>query len=521
MAEPLVDRIVADAYRLEQYQPVSDSYKLMPCKQGAQKEQARQLAFELYNRLQEGNTIDEHSSDQTKIHAYILYSKLKSALKAAYDKQQFANSKEAIDLAKAQNNPHVYQESKYKDFSNAILHPSAMPVEIADEKQLEDFFNRLKQNTPAESQHTDSIGSYELFTRGAFYTDGRIDLCKQVVGPAYIGVLMRAIWKNPHVKHFLLGNNIIGDQGGREIAEFITHSNVKIETWYLAGNDLGPDSIIHIAQALSTDTSCLDLWLKRNPLTTLGVKYISLMLQVNNTIRTLDLDNVAMFDEGCKLLMDGLAINNSVKHLYMDSNGLTCVSGGYIADYFKKRSQTKTIGLTHLSVAINRLECQGAIWIVDALREIRYPIEFLCLSSNRIELPGLKSILRFAAESKTLQGLDIGYYKSTADMGELPNSFLDDGARHIAAFIMLETPLKYLGFTHTHISNLDAIIAALQFNKNLFQVKAEQYKVTCKRIYSICRRNSKMTVQQTKLFDRRVKHGSNLWVIDSIYRNKM
>lgn len=50
-----------------------------------------------------------------------------------------------------------------------------------------------------------------FFIRGALFPDGRMDLCKQVVGPNSIVELCQAVSQSGAFKHFLLGNNIVFD----------------------------------------------------------------------------------------------------------------------------------------------------------------------------------------------------------------------------------------------------------------------------------------------------------------------
>jgi hypothetical protein len=121
--------------------------------------------------------------------------------------------------------------------------------------------------------------------------------------------------------------------------------------------------------------------------------------------------------------------HTSLKSLYLDANGLTSVSANAIADYFRYKTVVNQPGIELLSLSINRFGDEGAKEIVESLYV--YPIKSLTLGSNRIELSGLQSILKWASQASTLQVLDIGYYKATADMGELPNSFGDEGAKEI------------------------------------------------------------------------------------------
>ena len=80
-----------------------------------------------------------------------------------------------------------------------------MPVEVAPLDELTPFFTYLKQGKAAAEECVE-------FVRGAYYNDGRIDMCKQVVGSDWISELVDSVKSNANVKHFLLGNNIVGDR---------------------------------------------------------------------------------------------------------------------------------------------------------------------------------------------------------------------------------------------------------------------------------------------------------------------
>jgi hypothetical protein len=67
--------------------------------------------------------------------------------------------------------------------------------------------------------------------------DGRLDLCKMVVGETGIKPLLAAMQGNETVKRLLLGNNIVGNKGAQWIADFINNGS-KLTTWYIAGNGI-------------------------------------------------------------------------------------------------------------------------------------------------------------------------------------------------------------------------------------------------------------------------------------------
>ncbi len=179
---------------------------------------------------------------------------------------------------------------KAAPISDRVLNPTAMPVEVAPLAELQPFFDFLRAGTHvARVEHI-------AFTRGAVYSDGRIDLCKQVVGPNWIQQLMQSIAQNPNVKHFLLGNNIIDRQGAQAIADFISSKTraPRIETWYLAGNCIDAEGVELIANALATDRNATHLWLKRNPIKPQGAKALARHVGA----RSVDVDNSGLDQHG-------------------------------------------------------------------------------------------------------------------------------------------------------------------------------------------------------------------------------
>lgn len=537
----------------------------LPGLDGGKNPLAYDVAYGIYNKVKKEewelvskepfNPVTKESPTEYRQMALVYYKQVKKQLKHAFVSHIEQNRKEQALLHpptckltpfhKARNNVAAYLESKEMPLSVQVLEPTAMPVEIASKDDLMDFFNALQQNKPAEGKLTDEIGTYDEYKRGAFYTDGRIDLCKQVVGPTHIADLMNSFKMNPYVKHFLLGNNIISPSGAAEIAKFLRDPSRKshIMTWYLAGNDIDATGMADIADALEHDNDCQFLWLKRNPLKVGGAEAIAKMIRVNKSIRVLDLSNTAIMDEGCVAIFGALRHNTTLESLYIDANGLTKVSAKAIADYFDYKHRENERSIKFLSLSINRIGDEGAVLIAEALKK-SYQLQSLSIGSNRFELKGLNALLDMAKSNSEvprmlstqvlLEVLDLGCYKSTADMGELPNSFGDEGAKKIAQFILENTTLKYLGLHNTHITEdgLEMIAAVLPFNKNLLMLSHEQASMIDKLrgrkagrdIMDAIAKNVErfnFSVAEYKQHIRHLKHGKDIWVIDSIYRNAM
>lgn len=77
---------------------------------------------------------------------------------------------------------------------------------------------------------------------------------------------MTSLDSNTFVRHFLLGNNMIGPVGAGLISIFVFAHPDRIETWYLAGNCIDLAGFERLVSAWTTSNSITNIWLKRNPL---------------------------------------------------------------------------------------------------------------------------------------------------------------------------------------------------------------------------------------------------------------
>jgi Ran GTPase-activating protein (RanGAP) involved in mRNA processing and transport len=476
----------------------------------------------------------EKDDKKMKTYGYIQYQQLLSQLTNKFidqelSKQMNEQSYKMIRLAEYRD---LWEKLKNADLSEQILNPSAMPVEIAPKEDLESFFHFLESNMDIEKENATDYEwldeeSCIRFTRGAVYSDGRMDLCKQVVGPSWINDLMDSLKFNDKIKHFLLGNNIIGPVGGLAIKNFLLNEHVpKIKTWYLAGNDLNEEGIKYLVDGLENDTDCDELWLKRNPIKVDGMKHIQRLLEKNKSITTLDLNNVATLDEGCKYLFEGLKSNSTLKILYLDANGITNIGIKYMVDYFEYLIKHDKVGITSLWIGMNRIYDDGAIELVNTLKNYHY-LERLCLSSNALTEKSMPYIYEAFRNHPSIFMLDFGMYKSTADMRELTNKLGDESIDYIIKLLNENLNLKYLSILHNDISDdgIKRIVDSDSFenHKNLLFFDYKQYftpmpKDIRNKITDILSRNRDLNgVKENDL--RYIKHTKEIVKIDSIYRN--
>ena len=144
------------------------------------------------------------------------------------------------------------------------------------------------------------------FDRGVVYVDGRLDLCKMVVGPTHIVALIDSLRSNSFVKHFLLGNNVISKAGASAISSFIEEKPDQMETWYLAGSQIDSECFRPMINAIIASTSITNIWLKRNPLGPYPVDGLCKLIAETKNLRTLDLEHTELGDEGVTKLFTKL-----------------------------------------------------------------------------------------------------------------------------------------------------------------------------------------------------------------------
>jgi Ran GTPase-activating protein (RanGAP) involved in mRNA processing and transport len=479
-----------------------------------------------------------------QLHANIHWQRLVAKLSKTYVEQQQIQA--AIKAEYKTNRILEHQRTNWcclrkRDITPAVGKPAAMPVDIAPKEELLEFFTHLTQDKSID---------FKQFTRGTVFPDGRMDLCKQVVGPLWIGDLMDSLKTNTQIEHFLLGNNITNLEGGKAIGKFLSEPHsCKIKTWYLAGSDFNSEAVKHICDGLKLDKDATALWLKRNPIYSEGVVHIAELLKVNKTIKILDLHNCGVglketaynaenpyenhvTTKGIEVLFDSLKMNNTLRHLYLDANALDEKSVPFIAEYFKFKTLIKEKGITSLWIDMNKLGDEGIHILCNALADYPY-LKRLCIGSTMMSEVGMKYVSDAFKNHLLLKVLDLSLYKSTADMGLIPNNISNDGHKYICELIEGQNNILYLNISMNNIDSehMDKIADSLEKNYKLIYFYYKQYGQEIKqsvvlKIDKILERNRAQYKQESG-FDttdehmRCMKHSNKVKHIDSIYRNNM
>ncbi|CAF1148717.1 unnamed protein product [Didymodactylos carnosus] len=438
------------------------------------------------------NVVDQKQLDAEKGYCYQYYKRLLTAVCQILQKASPSFVDEQMKARNRKDRALQYTKEQREQLLNAepssyVLQPEAEPVVPCPLEELEPLLEHmsLDKGGPIDDQ---SI----VFPRGAIMTGGRLDLCKQVVGPEGIQPLLNAMKYSSVIHRLLLGNNIVGIVGARGIADYIRNNHdSKIDTWYIAGNNFDGDCMALICDALTSDTKVKALWLKRNPILAAGVGHISKMLELNKYLQTLDLLNTGLLDDGCEILFNGLKSNQTLKHLYIDTNGLTVKSGRVIRAHLE-------LGYNHLEtlyLCCNQMGDQGTIEIAAGLKHDKC-LKRLGLASNCVGADGAKALADALSNHPSLEQLNLGYMKATILLGGLDNVIGDQGAVEIARLIRSNNHIRSIDLTFNGISQkgLSQVKDALKENKILTTFKLLQYgqvhnEITKEEIVSMLERN--------------------------------
>ncbi|KAM3420937.1 hypothetical protein BST61_g4171 [Cercospora zeina] len=353
-----------------------------------------------------------------------------------------------------------------------------MPVQISDKASLAPFFEYLKGNATGDAPEVALEPGHEdvvlrEFSKGVVYDDGRIDLCKMVTGPPNIGDLMEALRSYTSGKHFLLGNNIVSSHGAREVAKFIEERPHQYETWYLAGNCIDRGGLELLVDAIITSPVITNVWLKRNPLGPDSAESLARLCAHSPALRTLDLDQTSLGNEGVAALFRLLSRHGkpiALRHIYLNASGIGAEALTEISEYLKQKP------LESLYLSCNPIGESVAL-LADGVRTSR-TLQRLTLQSCGLTGSTTAKLLDAVKGHSTLQAVDIGQAYATEDLGVRFNWLEGEGFTRSLQDLITCTKgagLRYLnlGYTPMTCTDLLSIYEAVAANASLVWFKAE------------------------------------------------
>ncbi|WYZ34134.1 hypothetical protein EsH8_I_000410 [Colletotrichum jinshuiense] len=345
-----------------------------------------------------------------------------------------------------------------------------MPVAVADAADLAPFLDHLglggthelDEGSPGAGLNDGKGEPYygvrgAEFRRGVIYEDGRMDLCKMVVGPDHIGSLMESLRPNRFVRHFLLGNNIIGPVGALEIARFIREFPDRMDTWYLAGNCIDAPGLRALVDAMvGSGAAATNIWLKRNPLGPAAAADVYRLVTETKHLRTLDLDQTELGDAGVADLFRRLTAFSHggasgrklpLRNLYLNGDGISTKAAAAIAAFLA----SPACGVTSLYLSCNPLGDAGVQALASAVRHAPQ-LARLSLQSVGMTSAGAIPLLRAVASHPGMRLLDLGQAYATADLGQAWNYIDDAAVPSLCELLAANQTLDYLSLGHCPIT---------------------------------------------------------------------
>ncbi|NUS16227.1 MAG: ribonuclease inhibitor, partial [Streptomyces sp.] len=225
------------------------------------------------------------------------------------------------------------------------------------------------------------------FPAGTALPDGRLDLCKQALGPegaALIGEALRGGGGEAAgaVRHLLLGTDGLGDDGAATVAE--RTAGTAVQTLYLGCNGITAAGACRIADSVRASQHVVTgVWLKRNPLGTGGGRAAAELIRAAAALRTLDLVQTGLDPAGTAVLAEAVlaaaAGGRRIERLYVGGNRLSRLGAAPLA------ALVAAGALGELYASACALGDEGALLLASALeRAPRGRLARLSVASNGI-----------------------------------------------------------------------------------------------------------------------------------------
>ncbi|KAF2866290.1 hypothetical protein BDV95DRAFT_505234 [Massariosphaeria phaeospora] len=434
-----------------------------------------------------------------------------------------------------------------------------MPVQVAEHDTLTPFFEHLALNGTYEKGSSRRAledaaeieepyyGTKTLeFGKGVVYSDRRMDLCKMVLGPPNIGDLLESLKPNTFITHFLLGNNIIGPHGAQCIVDFLKDFPNRMDTWYLAGNCIDAASFDILVDEWVNSTSVTNIWLKRNPLGPSAVHNVLKLVTETRNLRTLDLDQTELGDDGVADVFKKLATLPAEKplplrHMYLNATGIGTKAAAAIGDYLA----LPHCALDSLYMTNNPMGDAGVSALATGLKKNK-SLTRLTLASVGMSDDGVVAVCGALMSHANLTTLDLGQSYATEDLGMRYNWITDRAAHAIRDMIASSPRIAYINLSSCAMTSngLTTIIPAVTnsdtllyyFAKSIYPQDKSASGIAAGQKYAVARHHAHaaLVANVKRVYGNDVDYGKFMdeekrWLvndktdvrkIDSVYRNR-
>ena len=162
---------------------------------------------------------------------------------------------------------------------------------------------------------------------------------------------------------------------------------------------------------LNDISTCIKIDLEDNRITFEMVKTLADALsQTAPKLKTLNMKDTTLTDEGVKLLLAALEHRPNLKTIDFSNNDITATGAAEISSFLRK----KGVSVENIQLAVNSIGDEGAVALAQALQETpANAVTTLVLRSNKIGADGMKAFAAYVLEqdNKKLVELNLKYNK--------------------------------------------------------------------------------------------------------------
>lgn len=321
------------------------------------------------------------------------------------------------------------------------------------------------------------------YPRGCLLPDGRLDLCKQALGPELACKVTSALEGNSFVRSLLVGANRIGDEGAEAIGTLLKRGS-PLSTVFVGCNLIGPRGAERLISSSAWARDLRGLWLKRNAVGTGGVHALVHLLEESRSLRTLDLVQTGLSREDLAAVSRAASTSSSLRWLYLGANQLDDATpiAELIAD---------NVGLEALFAGSQPLGDRGAEQLAEAIGA-NQGLHVLGLQSGAIGPRGTIALARAAIAHPGLRRLSLGWAPATRQLQLRPNQIEARGAAALAELLRCNSGLETLDLGGNDLTEdaIAGLVDALEHNEHLLELRVDRASPTlARRLRGLLERN--------------------------------
>ena len=376
----------------------------------------------------------------------------------------------------------------------AVAVPSITPCDPAELEPLIEYLRRGEESPEAVA-----------FPRGTVLPGGRLDLCKQSLGPDGARRVLDAMSSSggTKIRTILFGTGAIGNTGARAVADALDRG-VELDTVYLGCNKI--TDVVPLAEAI--ERSKVDaLWLKRNPLGEAGGKRLAQVIARGGP-RVLDVYNCELGDAGVAAIAEALASPTCrVEHVYLGGNAAGAAATAAIGTLLATTTRLRSIQLSASPI----VHCIAPI--ARGLASNR-SLEELVLASCGLSPEGGRAIAAALTHHPRLLRLDLAIAPSARALDEPANEIGDAGAPAFAELVRANGPLRALDLRENSITSRGAfpILEALHANQHLVELRLHHH------VARTIRRSIRVRLDANAAHSGKLAMPPHVAAIQSVYR---